>query len=139
MIVNSILQPSLETQPSLFSHSDNRLAKSIIKFVDIVLSLYAFVPFEVRNEMRMLQSVLLHKTENKLDEYIEQLESKSKLKEVVKRAHTSVMRTEKDGLSDSDKENTPNSTNVKGNVSSNSRKYENSLTSTDGERKVSRF
>jgi hypothetical protein len=86
----------------------------------------------------MLQTTLLYKTENKLNEYIDQLEQKCKLKDVVRRVHTSV-KTEKYGLSDSDKENTPNSNNIKANVSENSRKYENSLTPTDGGWKVSRF
>lgn len=40
---------SLETLPMLSSYSDNKLAKTIVKFIDIVLNLYSPVPFEIRN------------------------------------------------------------------------------------------
>jgi hypothetical protein len=36
------------------------LSKSIIKFIDIVLDLYSPVPYEIRNEMRVLQNTLLY-------------------------------------------------------------------------------
>jgi hypothetical protein len=99
MIVNNTL---LESRPSHFSYSDSRLAKSIIKFIDIVLALSPFVPIEVGNEMRTLQNTLQYKTESTLDEYIGQLQLKCKLKETEKRVHHSE-RTDKYGLGDSDK------------------------------------
>lgn len=39
---------------------DNPVCQSLIKFVDIVLDLYSPVPYEIRNEMRILQSTLLY-------------------------------------------------------------------------------
>jgi hypothetical protein len=77
MIVNKNLETmSLDARSILYSYSDSKLAKSIIKFIDIILSLNYPVPFHLRNEMLLLQSMLQNNQTKNLEEYIDQLEIK---------------------------------------------------------------
>lgn len=61
--------------------SQSEMGKSIIKFIDVLLDLYSPVPYEVRNEMRILQNTLLYGHAHELAMYMEGLTEKLELKQ----------------------------------------------------------
>jgi len=117
---------SFETQALSSSFNDNKLAKKVIKFIDIILTLYSPVPFEIRNEMRILQNTLLYSKEKSLDDYMEQLEDKLNTKEKYNKAQQmsnegkigsygqiTAIKSFRNLLNESDKENKINTSNIK--------------------------
>lgn len=90
--------------------------------------------------MRVLQNTLLYSREKNLDEYIEQLEEKLNIKEKYKQAQqafsdnnitkhlqSSAIKTHRNTLNDSDKENRINISNIKITSCENGKKYGNPL------------
>ena len=91
--------------------------------------------------MRILQNTLLYSKEKNLDDYIDQLEDKLNIKDKYKLAQqtftqsnlqtvaqVSAIKTYRNVLNESDKENMINISNIKLRNEENIKKYENSLT-----------
>lgn len=120
------------------------LSKSIIKFIDIVLDLYSPVPYEIRNEMRVLQNTLLYGQNKQLEDYItslsDKLQNKAKYKQeqyqipelansnpILQKSATKIT---KNPLSDSDKQNKFYLNNLKTHVSDGLKSKQNSFNAT---------
>jgi hypothetical protein len=67
---------SIDAHSILYSYGDSKLAKSIIRFIDIILTLHSPLPFHLRNEMLILQNTLQPNHKRTLDEYLDHLENK---------------------------------------------------------------
>ena len=52
------------------SKSQSHSSKCFIKFIDLLLEMYAHIPYEIRSEMRSLQNTLIHGTSYDLDDYM---------------------------------------------------------------------
>lgn len=120
------------------------LSKSIVKFIDIVLDLYSPVPYEIRNEMRVLQNTLLYGQSKQLEDYIitlsDKLQNKAKFKQeqyqipelansnpILQKSATKIT---KNPLFDSDKQNKFYLNNLKTHVSDGLKSKQNSFNAT---------